>query len=236
MRRGQGSTSALRRPRLPAASPPGLRRPSPGARRAGRRRRRTSGPGWWWAGSADCAPALRNCAGGRLLRQSAVAISFAAAPACKAAAAMRQGSRAALSPPGSARARRWPRRRTRAPCIAQQLAAPGCAVGAQADAVQRQAEQGPVRRARPPPRRCGRGGAARRWPAGPAAAPVPAAKRVLKKSGCRSCATNCGALQHVTAGCCHLSAHAQVAALSRPPMCCERKASSPRVTQTVFFR
>ncbi len=60
---------------------------------------------------------------------------------CSAAAAMRHGSRAAASPPGIAIGARWPRRCERGAVDEQQLAAPGRAVVAQADAVERQAEQ-----------------------------------------------------------------------------------------------
>ena len=103
---------------------------------------------------------------------------------------MRQGSRAARSPPGSGSGARWPSARPiAAPVEQHQLAAPGAAVVAHAIAVERDAENRArvaMLRARSP--RHGRRDAGRAAPAGP----ISSAKRVEKKSGCRSQATASG--------------------------------------------
>ena len=85
---------------------------------------------------------------------------------CSAAAAMRQGSRAAASPPGMAIGARWPSRWKAAPSTLQQLAAPGARrrrPGRCRRAPGRAA--GRRRRARPRPPRRAHGGAAPHAPA-----------------------------------------------------------------------
>ena len=68
------------------------------------------------------------------------AISSLRPSACSTAAAMRQGSRAARSPPGSAKLAQVARRSIAGAVDAQQFAAPGAAVVAEADAVEREPE------------------------------------------------------------------------------------------------
>ncbi len=121
---------------------------------------------------------------------------------------------------------------------AQQLAAPGAAVAAQTHAVEREAEHRiALSRCSAAPRRRARGGAGRRRRPIPSRCASRAAWRVLKKSGCRSCATSCGSTSRIESRCSTASTSAaQVGALSRSPMCCDTKASSPRVTQTVFLK
>ena len=96
------------------------------------------------------------------------------------------------SPPGRAIgcrcATRLPALRAFTAVHPQQFAAPGAAVAAEADAVEPRPITGRRRgRASASPRRCAHGGAARRTGT-PSRSPSASARRVLWKSGCRSCA------------------------------------------------
>ena len=155
---------------------------------------------------------------------------------CNAAAAMRQGSRAATSPPGRAIGARWPSRRQVAPstCSNSPPQAP--------PSVPRPMPSS-ARPSSGPCTPCSAATAAMcAWwcctacSGSERCAANSSAKRVLKKSGCRSCATACGRTSSTAHRCSTISTSAlQVAALSRSPTCGDRKASSPRVMHTVFF-
>jgi hypothetical protein len=145
----------------------------PGARQApaARRRRRTSGRRCWCAGSSG--RRQHACAAGRRARRRAGQprhdLASGRPSACSSAAAMRQGSRAATSPPGRASGPRWPRRRQRAPCT--HSTSPPQAVPSVPRPTPSSAS--PITgiragRARPSPPRCAHGGAAPPWPARPA--------------------------------------------------------------------
>ena len=224
------------RPAPRAASAPGLRRrrrrarQQPGrgvepAAEAGRRRAADA------LGQHRCAPRRQPAA-----PQSGISISSPRPMPASAAAAMRHGSRAAASPPGSANRRQVAQPLEAGPVDAQQFAAPGAAVAAQAEAVQRQAEQRAALAMLGGHRRDVGMVVLHRKGRQARAAAKSSAKRVLKKSGCRSCATACGRTSSTAHRWSAISTSAsQLAALSRSPMCGDTKASSPRVMQTVFF-
>ena len=227
------------RPVLPAASPPGLRTPSAGCtpsspaaasnqrpmldvsgalhaareHRRDRRRRRLVGE----APRDLVAAAAREQRGGRhaprLARRAIATGQAQRREPAEAFAARAVDMQQARRP---TRRRRCPGRRRRA----------------------RDRAPAPSRDARRRRRRCAHDDAARRAHGTPQRAASRAAWRVLKKSGCRSCATSSGATSRIASRCstrCR-RAHAQVGALSRSPTCCETNASSPRVTQTVFLK
>ena len=145
-------------------------------RRAGRRRRRTAGR--MLVVSSDMAARHQRRQRRRrgAIGESAARPRRRARSLASAAAAIRHGSRAARSPPGSASGARWPSRRQPRAIDQHQLAAPGAAVAADAIAVERDAEHRRRRAdARRRSRRHGRRDAARGTAAG----------RALRRSGSR---------------------------------------------------
>ena len=152
---------------------------------------------------------------------------------------MRHGSRAARSPPGRRSGRRRPSRSQRAPSTRSSSPPQARAVGAEADAVERQPEHRPVDAVLGDDRGDVRVMVLDRRAVGtPHCAREP--RRVARAVEIRMqvvrddlpAATSRIATRCATAS----SSAAHVGALSRSPMCCETKASSPRVTQTVFLK
>ena len=139
-----GQQPSSRAPGLQAASPLRPRKPGGATRQAARPRRRTAGQRTLSVRTAmPSASMLRTerANGSSAKRRS---ISSARPSACSAAAAIRHGSRAARSPPGAGSGARWPSRSKSLAVDAEQLAAPGAAVGTEPEAVERKPEHRPV--------------------------------------------------------------------------------------------
>ena len=136
---------------------------------------------------------------------------------------------------GPIAARRRQRRQMTEPLEAvavdpEQFAAPGRAVGAEPEAVERKPEQRPLETMLGGKR----GDMGVMVLHGYHRQPKPMGEREVGKSGCRSQAIATGSTSRIDSMWCSVSSRNSAAAgVSRSPTCCETKASRPRVTVTV---
>ena len=139
---------------------------------------------WCWSGQFRPRPASAPTVAPPTPRREAPAGDLARRGRPSAAAAMRQGSRAATSPPADERLQVADRRqRWRSPPSTHNTRRPRPPSVPRPTPSSARPITGPSAVPRPSPRRCAHGGAARRSPARQAGSPSASARRVLWKSG-----------------------------------------------------